>query len=75
MLFGIRYTSSFGVTPQISLFKEGSGFDLGVSSEEVYVRSTVDWEGIWVEYRTEGSNVGNSRGLLDSDYVTSCEGG
>ena len=48
------------------MFKEGFGFGLGVSGEEVYVTEGVDWEGIWVEYHLEGSNVGNSRGLLDS---------
>ena len=58
-LFGTRNTGSSGVTLKSSLFKEGSGFGLGVSSEEVYVGSRVDWEGMCGEYHLEGSNVGN----------------
>ena len=75
LLFEIQNTGSFGVTPQRSPFKEGFGFGLGVSGEEIYVRSMVDLEGIWVEYHLEGLNVGYSRGLLESEFVTSCEGG
>ena len=48
---------------------------MGVWGEEVYVGSIVDWEGMCGEYHVEGSNVGNSRGLLESEFVTSREGG
>jgi hypothetical protein len=48
---------------------------LGVLGEEVYVGSCVDWEEIWVEYHPKGSKVGNSRGLLESESLTSREGG
>ena len=41
----------------------------------MYVGSGVDWEGMCGEYHLEGSNVGNSRGLLESEFVTSREGG
>ena len=75
LLFGIRYTGSSGITPRSSSFKEGSRFGLGVSGEEVYVISWVDWEGIWVEYHSKGSKVGNSRGLLESEPSTSRGGG
>ena len=74
-LFGIRNTGSSDVTPQISSFKEGSGFGLGVLGEEVYVGSGVDWDGMCGEYHPEGLNVGNSRGLLESEFLTSYEGG
>ena len=74
-LFGIWYTWSSGLTPWSSSFKYGSRFGLGVSGEEVYLGLGVDWEEIWVEYHPEGSKVGNSRGLLESESVTSCEGG
>ena len=46
-----------------------------VSGEEVYVGSWVDWEWICGEYLSEGSNVGNSRGLLESKFVNSRTGG
>ena len=48
---------------------------MGVSGEEVYVGSGVDWEGMCGEYHPKGSNDGNSRGLLESEFVTSHEGG
>ena len=41
----------------------------------MYVRLGVDWEGIWVEYHLEGSKVENLRCLLESESLTSCEGG
>ena len=43
--------------------------------EEVYVASGVEWEGMRGEYLPEGSNVGNSRGLFESELLTSHEGG
>ena len=43
------------------MFKEESGLGLGVSGEEVYVGSGVDWEGMCGEYHPEGSNVVNSK--------------
>ena len=57
------------------MFKQESGFGLEVSGEEVYVGSVVDWEGMCGEYRMEGSNVANSIGLLESEFVTSHEAG
>ncbi|CAF4451667.1 unnamed protein product, partial [Adineta steineri] len=68
-------TGSSNVTLRCSSFKEEYGFGLGVSGEEVYVGSGVDWEGTCGEYHLEGSNVGNSIGLLESEFVTSREGG
>ena len=68
-LFGIRNTGSSNVTSQSSSFKVESGFGLGVLGEEVYVGLGVDWEGMCGEYLPEGSNVGNSRGLLESEFV------
>ena len=41
----------------------------------MYVGSGVEWEEMCGEYLPEGSNVGNSRGLLESEFVTSREGG
>ena len=41
----------------------------------MYVGSRVDWEGMGREYLPEGLNVGNSRGFLESEFVTSHEGG
>ena len=58
-MFGMRYIGSSGVTSRNSLFKEESRFGSGVSGEEVYVISGVDWEGIYGEYRSEGSKVRN----------------
>ena len=55
------------MTPQSSLFKEESGFGLGVLGEEVYVGSGVVWEGMCGEYLPERSKVGNSRGLSEVD--------
>ena len=75
MLFGIRNTGSSSVTPKNSSFKEESEFRLGVSGEEVYVGSGMVWEGMCGEYLPEGSNVGNSRGLLENDFVTLHEDG
>ena len=75
MLFGIRNIGSSSITPRGSLFKEESRLGLGVSGEEVYVGSRVVWEGMCGEYLPEGSNVGNSRGLFESELLTSCEGG
>ena len=66
---------SSSVTLRSSSFKEGYGFGLRVLGEEVYVGSGVDWKGIWVEYHLKGSNVGNSRGFLENDSLTSCKGG
>jgi len=57
------------------LFKEGSRFGLGFLGEEVYVESRVDWEGMCGDYHSKGSIVGNSRGLLESEFVNSREGG
>lgn len=56
-------------------FKEGFVFGLGVSSEEVYVGSGVDWEGMCGEYILEASKVENSRALLESESLTSRKGG
>ena len=75
MLFVIQYTGYFGVTPQTSSFKEEYGFGSRVSGEEVYVGLGVDWEGICGEYLLEGSIVGKSRGLSETESITSHEGG
>ena len=75
MLFEVQNTGSSGVTLRGSSIKEESGFRLGVSGEEVYVGLELDSEGMCGEYHSEGSNVGNSIGLLESEFVTSCEGG
>ena len=41
----------------------------------MYVVSGVDWEGMWAEYLPEKSKLGNSRGLLETKSLTSCDGG
>ena len=48
---------------------------LGVSGEEVYVGARVDQEGMCGEYLPKGSCVGNSKGLFESELLTSHEGG
>lgn len=57
------------------MIKEESRFSLKVSGEEVYVGSGVDWEEMCRDYLPKGLNVGNSRGLFQSEFVTSQEGG
>ena len=41
----------------------------GVLGEEVYVGSGVDLEGNLGVYLSEGSYVGNAKGLLESDLL------
>ena len=47
----------------------------GVSGEEVYVGSGVDWEGNFGVYLPEGSYFGNYKGLFERELLFSREGG
>ena len=47
----------------------------GVSGEEVYIGSGVDWEGNFGVYLLERSYVGNYKVLCERDLLVSCEGG
>ena len=75
MLFGTRNTGSSSVIPQSSSFKEESGLGFRVSSEEAYAGSGVDREGKFGVYLLKGSYVGNAKGLFESDFLVSHEGG
>ena len=47
----------------------------GVSGEEVYIGSGVDWEGNFQVYLPKRSYVGNSKVLFKRDLLFSREGG
>ena len=74
-MFEIRNTCSSDVTLRGSSTKEESSFGLEVSGEEVYVGLGVEWEEMCEEYIPKGSNVGNPRGLFESEFITLREGG
>ena len=74
-MLGIRNIGSSNVTPRSSTFEEDFGLEFGVSGEEVYEGSGVDQEGKFGVYLLEGSYVGNSKGLFESDLLLSREGG
>ena len=57
------------------MFEEDSRLGFGVLGEEVYVGSGVDREGKLGVYLPEGSYVGNAKGLFESDFLVSSEGG
>ena len=58
-MLGTRNTGSSGVTPRISSFGGDSMLGFGVSVEEVYIGSGVDWEGTFRVYLPEILYVGN----------------
>ena len=75
LLFGIRNIGSSGVTPRSSSFEEESELGFGVSGEEVYVGWGVDQEWMFGLYLSEGSYVGNDKGLFERNLLISHEGG